>query len=410
MMIYDVVIVGAGASGLFSAASFKKKINGLILNNAKSPGTKLLMSGTGQCNFTKSGDIKKFIAHYGDKGAKIRKPLYKFSNQALIDYFEKNNIPTFEREDGKMFPKSLSSKDILDLLLLKLHPNGFSIKNTQCVINIISNDGLFTLETEDGNIYNCSNLIIATGGSSYPDTGSNGSMFSVFSSLDLEIVPPRPGLVPVFVENYGFQSLSGISFPNATVSISGHSTNGGLLLTHNSFSGPAILNASRYASTDETIQLNYLPDIEPVRFLNDLKALISSSQKQIATVLNDCLNNLEENVPKRFLDVICRMSDIDPTAKASGISGKQLKALVSRLTKDSYTISGTAGYNLAMCTSGGVSLDEINLNTFETKKYPHLYIIGEALDVDGDTGGYNIQFAFSSGYLCATNLSSKLVR
>src|SRR5665647_3906247 len=139
MMIYDVVIVGAGASGLFSAASFKKKINGLILNNAKSPGTKLLMSGTGQCNFTKSGDIKNFIQHYGNNGLKIRKPLYKFSNQALIDYFEGNNIPTFEREDGKMFPKSLASKDIFDLLLLKLHQNGFSIKSSQSVINIVSN-------------------------------------------------------------------------------------------------------------------------------------------------------------------------------------------------------------------------------------------------------------------------------
>lgn len=410
MMIYDVIIVGAGASGLFAAANFENKIDGLILNNSRSPGIKLLMSGAGQCNFTKSGDIKKFIAHYGNNGAKIRKPLYKFSNQALIDYFEKNNIPTFEREDGKMFPKSLSSKDILDLLLFKLHQNGFNIKNSQSVINIISDDGLFTLETEVGNIYYCSNLIIATGGSSYPDTGSNGSMLSVFSSLDLEIVPSRPGLVPVFVENYGFESLSGISFPNATILIRGHSTSGGLLLTHNSFSGPAILDASRYASPGETIQLNYLSGIDPLRFLNDLKVLISGSQKQISTVLNDYLNKLEENVPKRFLDLICRMSGMDSAAKASGISGKQLKALVSRLTKDNYKISGTAGYNLAMCTSGGVSLDEINSSTFETKKYPHLYIIGEALDVDGDTGGYNIQFAFSSGYLCAKNLSSELVR
>jgi len=407
-MIYDVIIVGAGASGLFAAASFENKINGLVLNNSRLSGIKLLMSGTGQCNFTKSGDIKNFIRHYGNNGLKIRKPLYKFSNQALIDYFEENNIPTFEREDGKMFPKSLTSKDIFDLLLLKLHQNGFSIKNSQCVVNIISNDGLFKLETEDGNIYDCSNLIIATGGSSYPNTGSNGSMLPVFSSLDLKIVPPSPCLVPVFVENYGFEKLSGISFPNATVSISGHSTNGGLLLTHNSFSGPAILDASRYARPVEILQLNYLSDIEPVHFLNDLKALISSSQKQIATVLNDCLNKLEENVPKRFLEVICRMSDIDPTAKASGISGEQLKSLVSRLTKDSYKISGTAGYSLAMCTSGGVSLDEINLNTFETKKYPHLYIVGEALDVDGDTGGYNIQFAFSSGYLCAKEISSAL--
>ena len=107
--------------------------------------------------------------------------------------------------------------------------------------------------------------------------------------------------------------------------------------------------------------------------------------------------------------MICQTVSVNPAAKAATVSGKQLRSLVNKLTGDSYKISGTAGYQLAMCTSGGISLDEIDLNTFEAKKYPHLYIIGEALDVDGDTGGYNIQFAFSSGFLCAKDLSSKLV-
>jgi len=408
-MIYDVIIVGAGASGLFAAASFENKINGLILNNSRSPGIKLLMAGTGQCNFTKSGDIKKFISHYGDKGPKIRKPLYKFSNQALIDYFEKNNVPTFEREDGKMFPKSLSSKVILDLLLSESRSNGFSLRSEQCVAYITYTDAVYTLTTKTNKIYKCKNLILATGGLSYPITGSDGSMLPVFAALNLKAIPCKPCLVPIFVEGYTYESLSGISFKEAVITIKGHSYKDDLLLTHRGFSGPSVLNISRYASPGTEMVVNYLPSIDSIDLLNDLKSLIPGNSKKISTVVHDYIQNLDGALPKRFIDLICQTVSVNPAAKAATVSGKQLRSLVNKLTGDSYKISGTAGYQLAMCTSGGISLDEIDLNTFEAKKYPHLYIIGEALDVDGDTGGYNIQFAFSSGFLCAKDLSSKLV-
>ena len=434
-MIYDVIIVGAGASGLFAAASFKKKINGLLLNNAKSPGMKLLMSGAGQCNITNSGDIKNFMQHYGLNGLKIRKPLYKFNNQAVIDYLESKGILTFEREDGKVFPKSLSSKDVLDLLLSESMSNGFSLRNEQCVTTIGYADAVaadagypdagypdavYTLTTQTGEIYQCKNLILATGGLSYPITGSDGSMLPVFEGLDLKSTPCKTSLVPIFVEGYAFASLSGISFPDAIVTVQNHASQNhvykehtckdGLLLTHKGFSGPAVLNISRFVSPGTDMAVNYLPSMDPLPFLSDLKSLISGNPKQISTVVHDYIENLDGALPKRFIDLICQAASIDPAAKAASISGKQLQSLVNKLTRDSYKISGTAGYQLAMCTSGGVALDEIDLNTFESKKYPHLYIIGEALDVDGDTGGYNIQFAFSSGYLCAKDLSSKLVR
>ena len=409
-MIYEVIIVGAGASGLFSAANFKKKVYGLILNNGKSPGTKLLMSGAGQCNITNSGDIKNFIQHYGSNGLKIRKPLYKFSNQALINFLERNGIPTFEREDGKVFPRSLNSKAILDLLLSESKSNGFSLRNEQCVTSITYADAIYTLTTQTAEIYKCKNLILATGGLSYPVTGSDGSMLPVFAALHFKTTPCKPCLVPIFVEDYTFASLSGISFSEAAVTIQDHSYNDGLLLTHRGFSGPAVLNISRYASPGTEMTVNYLPDIDPIRFSNDLKTLLPSNSKQISTVINDCIQNLNKALPKRFIDLICQMESINPAAKATTVSGKQLQSLVNRLLGDSYKISGTAGYQIAMCTSGGISLDEIDLNTFESKKHPHLYIIGEALDVDGDTGGYNIQFAFSSGFLCAKHISSKFMK
>ena len=434
MMIYDVIIVGAGASGLFAAASFKKKITGLLLNNGKSPGMKLLMSGAGQCNITNGGDIKNFLQHYGSNGLKIRKPLYKFNNQALIDYLENKGIPTFERQDGKIFPKSLNSKDVLDLLLSESTSNGFSLRNEQCVATISYADAgyidtlytdavytnpVYTLTTQTGELYQCKNLILATGGLSYPSTGSDGSMDLVFASLDLKTTTCKPSLVPIFVEGYNYSSLSGISFPYAIVTVQNHAcqdhscqdhtSKDGLLLTHKGFSGPAILNISRYASPGAEMIINYLPAMDAIRFFRDLKSLLPGNSKQISTVIHDCIQNLNETLPKRFIDQVCQTISINPASKAATISVKQLQSLVHKLTNDSYKVSGTAGYQLAMCTSGGVSLDEIDLNTFEAKKYPHLYIIGEALDVDGDTGGYNIQFAFSSGFLCAKDLSYKLV-
>ncbi len=420
-MIYDVIIVGAGAAGLFSAASFKKKVTGLILNNAKAPGMKLLMSGSGQCNITNSGEIKNFMPHYGDNGQKIRKPLYKFSNQALIDYLESKDIPTFQREDGKIFPKSLNSKDVLDLLLSESRAKGFSLRNEQGVVSIVYTDAytdankdtetetVYTLTTQTSEIYKCKNLILATGGLSYPITGSDGSMLPIFAGLGLETTPCKPSLVPIFVENYLFASLSGISFPNATVTIQDHACKEGLLLTHKGFSGPSVLNISRYASPGTEIIVNYLPAMDPLRFLRDLKSFVPGNSKQISTVVHDYIQQFDASLPKRFIELICQTVSLNPAAKSASISGKQLQSLVNKLTKDSYKISGTAGYQLAMCTSGGVSLDEVHLNSCESKKYPHLYIIGEALDVDGDTGGYNIQFAFSCGYVCANELSSKLV-
>ncbi len=420
-MIYDVIIVGAGASGLFSAASFKKKVTGLILNNAKAPGMKLLMSGAGQCNITNTGDIKGFMQHYGNNGPKIRKPLYKFSNQALIDYLESKRIPTFEREDGKIFPESLNSKEVLDLLLSESRANGFSLRNEQCVTSIVCTDAdtdvnkdtetdtVYTLTTQTSEIYKCKNLILATGGLSYPVTGSDGSMLPIFAALGLGTIPCKPSLVPIFLEDYLFASLSCISFADAIVTIKDQPYKDGLLLTHRGFSGPAVLNISRYASPGIEMTVNYLPSIAPLNLLSDLKSLLPGNIKQISTVIHDYIQQLNGALPKRFIELICQSASINPTAKAATVSGKKLQSLVNKLTKDSYKISGTAGYQLAMCTSGGVSLDEIHLNTCESKKYPHLYIIGEALDVDGDTGGYNIQFAFSSGYICAKDLSSKLV-
>jgi len=404
-MIYDTIIVGAGAAGLFSAASYSPGTKGLILEKTKKAGTKLLMSGSGQCNFTHSGSIKDFLTRYGPNGTKLRPILYPFHNLALMDYFQSKGIALRIREDGKVFPDSLRAQDILDVLMHEAKQKGFLIKYETPVTDIKWDDPLYSVYSGKEK-WTAKKLIVATGGRSYPATGSDGSMYAILKSLDIQISTPKPALVPIFAEQYPYSDLAGISFENAAVSVKNSRASnsdkpattlkGALLFTHDAFSGPVILDASRYAHTGAQLLINYIPDQKPDDLAKLLKNQISGNKKQVETMLSDALG-----IPRRFADCICMRLGISGTA--ASLSGSQIQKITSLLTCDAFSISGVGGFNSAMATAGGVLLDEIHLKTMESKKYPRMHIIGEALDVDGDTGGYNLQFAFSSGFAAAQN-------
>jgi len=417
--MYDVIIIGAGASGLFSAASHKQNTKGLILEKTNTPGTKLLMSGSGQCNFTNASNIKDFLSRYGENGSKIRTALYKFNNIATIKYFEEQGVKVLVRDDGKVFPASLRAKDILDVLIRQAKSKGFEIRLNSAVDTIVQSGDPNTKSGDTntiGNLYTVyvgntkyvtRKLIIATGGCSYPSTGSNGDIFSILSSMGISIVPPKPSLVQIFVQNYPYSSLAGISFENAEVSISIYKNTGDLLLTHNSFSGPAILDISRYATSNRQMAINYLPGKSASQLINDMKKSVIGNKKSVQNFLAETFK-----IPVRFAEIIVsrlHSQNSSPSSKcitalpdiAASLSGEDMKRIATMLTSDTFSISGTGGFNEAMSTAGGVALDEVNLTTFECKKYPQMFIIGEALDIDGDTGGFNIQFAFSSGYAVA---------
>lgn len=382
---YKRVVIGAGAAGLYFAANCPGK-QGLILEKGPAAGKKLLLSGSGQCNLTHGGSIKDFISHYGEKGTRIRTALYQASNLQLQTFFEDRGMKLIERPDGKVFPASMKASDVLDLLLQESRAKGWDMK-TNCPVTdlTLQEDGRFLINR----CFSTRQLIIACGGCSVPASGSDGSIFPLLEHIGMEIVTPRPSLVPVTVQNYPYSSLSGISFQNITVRIGEHRLKGDLLLTHSSFSGPAILNLSRYARPGLALSISYLPDadIHP-----------EGDRRQCAAFLSDTFR-----LPRRFSEVLLQRTDIAPEKRAADLSKKEKNWLSRFLTCDTFSISGTAGFSAAMATCGGVCLDEVNLKTFESKKYPGLYVIGETLDIDGDTGGYNLQFAFSSACLAAKN-------
>ena len=288
-MIYDIIIIGAGASGLFAASNIKlsEGQHGLILNRSSRPGLKLLMSGAGQCNLTHAGDIRDYITHYGQNGKKIRSVLYSFSNIDTCEWFSSRGLPLVTRSDGKVFPKSMNAKDVLDLMLKASYENGFQILNDTAAIKIHpgssenkntlphGSHNIFTVTTEktsSDNItetYRCRSLLISCGGSSYPTTGSDGSIFSVLNNINISIEEPRPALVPLNTENYPYTSLSGTAVKNACVTVyegkqrkkNSPSIKGDILFTHKNFSGPAILDISRYVKTGMTLEINWLPDV-----------------------------------------------------------------------------------------------------------------------------------------------------
>ena len=387
-MKYNAIIIGGGAAGLFCAAA--TKINsGLILEKSEAPGRKLLMAGAGQCNLTHSGDIKDFINHYGDHGKKVRSPLYKVSNLRMMEFFEFHGIPLIEREDGKVFPESMRASDVLNLLMHLASQNGWKLK-TSCPAESIKvlEDGSFLVNGR----HETDKLIIACGGCSIPATGSDGSIFPLLKNLGLEVVEPAPALVPLTVQEYPYTELSGISFRNALVTVDGHKRVDDVLFTHTNFSGPGILNLSRYAKPGSTLTINYLGREEKLE-------VPQSAKKNILFWLADWYQ-----LPKRFVEMVLSRAEVDPTTAANQVSKKQKQAIAAILMRDTFSISGTTGFKQAMVTAGGISLNEIDMKTFETKKIPGLHIIGETLDVDGDTGGYNLQFAFSSGVLAGQNL------
>ena len=458
-MIYDIIIIGAGASGLFAASNIKlnKNEKGLILDKSKKPGLKLLMAGSGQCNLTHAGDIKDFVTHYGPNGKKVRSIIYNFSNDMLKDWFHSRGLKLITREDGKVFPESMSSRTVLDLFLKEAFLNGFELRQSQNVTGISRiakdntydsytsqdatddsctdytgiNDSLILKKSSEVVSDNSSNtekslfrihaitpsgketytarkVIVATGGCSYPTTGSDGAIFSVLTDLGLELVPCRPALVPLSVEGYPYTELSGTSVKKAQVWIyegrqrkkNSPTMRGDVLMTHRDFSGPGIIDMSRYAKNGYTLEINWYPDKNADTILSDLNALRKGSKKQLISVLTEYFPELTQ----AHLRWLCHRSETDPARRFTDINSDTLKTLIRFITSDTFIISGNQGYKAAMATSGGISLSEISTSTMECKKVPGLFILGEALDVDGDTGGYNLQFAFSSAMRAALSI------
>ncbi len=398
---YDVLIIGAGPAGLMAAISAKRKNPDKtirILEKMKSPGRKLLITGNGQCNLTRGGDVRDFLKHYGDGGRFLKHALYSFTNTHLTDFFLELNCPVTEREDGKIFPASLQSQDVLAALLHERAKLGIEIVTSAKVQQIKKQENSYSVIAEQRE-YFAHNVIVSTGGKSYPETGSTGDGYALAESLAHTITEPKPALTGIQIEHFPFADCAGISL-SAGVHIFRDTKKtgafaGALLFTHTGFSGPAILHITRYLKPDNSLTINFLPECTR----EELQAYIIKKRGKKTVI-----NLLSAYLPKRLAESFLKVAGI-PLARLSAELSKSERNLILNMIC-TYTVSDfTPGsFKDAMVTAGGILLREINPKTMESRLCKGLFFAGELLDIDGDTGGYNLQAAFSTGFVAGSSI------
>lgn len=404
----DVVVIGGGPAGLFSAATAAKNGNKVILIEKNEVlARKLRITGKGRCNVTNSADISDFIEMVCSNPSFMYSAFYSFTNQDTMDFFENAGIPLKEERGGRIFPVSDRAKDIAQALIDYAKDNGVVILK-DIVAKVVAKDNIICgVETKNLRKIECNKVIVATGGASYPLTGSTGDGYRFAKTLGHTIIEPYPSLIPLVVKEDYVRELQGLSLKNIAIKI--YKDNkcvyedfGEMIFTHYGLSGPVILSASSNLKNIEDSNYKIFIDLKPALTFEQLdKRLQRDFEKYINKNFSNALNDL---LPSKIIDTIIKLSNIDPYIKVHQINKQQRLDLCTLLKGLSFTITGVRPIEEAIITRGGVNTKEINSSTMESKMVKGLYFCGEVIDVDAYTGGFNLQIAFSTAYLAGSNV------
>ena len=379
----------------------------VLIEKTNHLGKKLLLTGKGRCNLTNAAEnIKTFIEAFGKNGKFLFSSLNNFSNLEVIKFFNSLGLETKVERGNRVFPVSDNSLSVLAVLTGQLEKHHVTIlKNTGVKSLMVKRNQIEKIDTTAGEI-EAKKYIIATGGLSYPQTGCTGDGFKWAKELGHTVITPQPALVPVLIQEDFMPELEGLSLKNVLISVYKNNKKqterqGEALFTRQGLSGPIILDMSKHIGSllDEKIELRI--DFKPAL---DYPTLDQRIQKDFAENKNKVFkNSLDKLLPQKLIPVIIKLSGIDENKKATEIKKEERKKLVALLKDFKLTVRGLENFNRAIITTGGVELTEIDPKTLKSKIIENLYFAGEVLNLDGPTGGYNLQMCWSTGYTAGKN-------
>lgn len=406
----SVLIIGGGAAGMMAgiiAARAGHKVT--ILEKNEKCGKKVFITGKGRCNLTNAGEPDEVFNSIVTNRKFMYSSLKQFGNYDVMGFFGELGLPIKVERGNRVFPESDKSSDVIACLLKELAHLGTDIRYHTAVKEVVVKDGVFShVVDEHKKIWRADCLIVATGGKSYPSTGSTGDGYAFAKAMGHTVVKPTPALVPFNAAEEYVKELQGLSLRNVAVSIEDdgkevYSDFGELLFTHFGVSGPTIISASSMV-TDRIAQRN-------LKLYIDLKPALSREQlderilRDFAENRNKAFKNALDNLyPKKLIPVMIDLSRIDGNKKVNEIAKAERERLLQLTKRFPVTLSGLRGYNEAIITQGGVCVREINPATMESKLVKRVFFVGEVLDVDALTGGFNLQIAWSTAYAAANGI------
>ncbi len=412
---WDVVVVGAGAAGLFAAtAACRSGARTLLIEKNRKIGVKILMSGGTRCNLTQATDWRGIATAFGGQQSRFLKyALASFTPAQTVAWFESAGVPTRTESTGKIFPASNRAVEVRDALVDAARAAGVQIRSGVSVSGIRPPEPNFILETSDGHVTGYQ-LIITTGGQSYPECGTSGDGYAWMIRLGHRIMPPRPALTPIRVNQAWVRELAGVTVADAVVAVrlQGQSSKtagprssdrGSFLFTHRGCSGPAVLNVSRTVTdplhnVSKTLVCDWLPATRE-QDLRDQLTCENGGARSLGSVLLPSL-------PRRLVETLAAHAGAELNCPLAQLGRKRTSALVQGFKACQLAIDGTLGFAKAEVTAGGVALDEVDPLSMSSRIVPGLFLAGEILDIDGPIGGYNFQAAWSTGRLAGISAAA----
>lgn len=425
-MQVEVLVIGGGAAGLLAAIRTAERGRGtLLIEKTPRLGTKILMSGGTRCNITQATDERGIVRAFGRPGPFLHSALAALGPDALLELFHAEGVATKVEETGKIFPNSDSASDVRDALQRRLHRSGCTVALNEPVVGIERLDERFQVVTNTRTIQ-AEKVVIATGGKSYPGSGTSGDAYAWLTALGHRVVPPRPALTPLTTNAVWVTQLSGVTIADVGVSLwptdrtpmstelaqtkarskkprPMAETRGSFLFTHFGMSGPAVLDISRYVTESSVphtlaVHLDFLPSHRQAAVETELNELCNCEGREVVS------HAIFRALPRRLVVALLQQCGIDEQLRLAELPRGARAKLVASVKQSTVPLSGARGFAKAEVTAGGVALDEVDSRTMQSKIVPNLFLVGEVLDLDGPIGGYNFQAAFSTAWLAGSSL------